>query len=411
MTPALQQLQRSNLKRSAYVPPEVWLLVFFQNTDPSHLYTVGRQVCSVWRTEIPKVIAKKYLEDPTMVQIHADCETSWCKRYTCLLGHGLGFSHYAGVMNDRIVFKPMSGAWGEDYEGGCTEPYIQPRNNTSQSLPAAYNCPRYIEQADGKHFDLPPRQIRIKWDSNYTELLALEVDFDKAEISFEWGPMLELFYREVAQLDRRYRQIAAAALQWLKQEDRTMTAVFLRTWKDQGVRREYRRELRHFRIKTWYCDVHNHEHAGDFDYPLLFQTPERVLGPCAEDKDEARRRKVEFEAYEMLRRMTVIADNVRYANEYGDFLRGAWETLSARVWSAETLADEEKPTEYTLFDDIIPRVVEDQTDDERALISGLEDPFTKAERAERHEREKHYCKIWLGRSRMQTASTAVAYHR
>ena len=78
----------------------------------------------------------------------------------------------------------------------------------------------------------------------------------------------------------------------------------------------------------------------------------------------------------------------------------SWTGETARVWSAETLADEEKPTEYTLFDDIIPRVVEDQTDDERALISGLEDPFTKAERAERHEREKHYCKIWLGRSRM-----------
>jgi hypothetical protein len=139
MTPTLQQLQRSNLKRSAYVPLEVWILIFFQHTDPSHLYTVGRQVCSVWRTEILKVIAKKYLEDPTMVQIHADCETSWCKRYTCLLGHGLGFSHYAGVMKDRIVFKPMSGAWGEDHEGECTEQHIQPRNNTSQSLLAAYN--------------------------------------------------------------------------------------------------------------------------------------------------------------------------------------------------------------------------------------------------------------------------------
>jgi hypothetical protein len=47
--------------------------------------------------------------------------------------------------------------------------------------------------------------------------------------------MLGLFYREVAQLDRRDRQIAAAALQWLKKEDRTMTAVFLRAWKDQDL--------------------------------------------------------------------------------------------------------------------------------------------------------------------------------
>jgi hypothetical protein len=66
MTPALQQLQRSNLKRSAYVPSlplEVWILIFFQNTDPSHLYTMGRQVCSAWRIEIPKVIAD-YGTDP-----------------------------------------------------------------------------------------------------------------------------------------------------------------------------------------------------------------------------------------------------------------------------------------------------------------------------------------------------------
>jgi len=99
---------RSELERSVYVPSlplESWILIFFQNTNPTHLYTVGRKVCSTWRTEIPKVIAKKYLEDPDMVQIRSNCQEAWHTRFTCLLGSELGFSHYQGT--SRAVFKPI----------------------------------------------------------------------------------------------------------------------------------------------------------------------------------------------------------------------------------------------------------------------------------------------------------------
>jgi hypothetical protein len=175
MTPALEQHHQPNLrklKRSAYVPSlplEVWILIFFQNTDPSHLYTIGRQVCSAWRTEIPKVIAKKYLEDPTMVQIHSHCETSRLKRFACLLGPELGFSHYQGSANDRAVFKPIYKALEapDHHEPECNTMYGRARRRGSQSvddlrLPIAHDHGNRIQHVGGKHVDLPPCQIRIK---------------------------------------------------------------------------------------------------------------------------------------------------------------------------------------------------------------------------------------------------------
>ena len=64
--------QTAERKGNFYLPPELWQRVFSQHTDPSQLWTAGRQVCSAWRSEIPKVFAKKYLENPDMVQIYFD---------------------------------------------------------------------------------------------------------------------------------------------------------------------------------------------------------------------------------------------------------------------------------------------------------------------------------------------------
>ena len=88
------------------LPPEVWQLISLQNTNPKHLWTVGRQVCSMWRSEIPKVIAKKYLEDPGMTQIHSDREMASemaSLGLTCLMGVKTIFSHYEN--KTRAVFK------------------------------------------------------------------------------------------------------------------------------------------------------------------------------------------------------------------------------------------------------------------------------------------------------------------
>jgi hypothetical protein len=86
------------------LPLELWLLIFSQHTDSKHLWINGRQVCSTWRSEIPKVIAKKYLEDPQMTQIHASCASAKEKHLACLMGQRLCFSHYEG--KTRAVFNP-----------------------------------------------------------------------------------------------------------------------------------------------------------------------------------------------------------------------------------------------------------------------------------------------------------------
>jgi hypothetical protein len=427
MTPYLPQLHRSSLnelKRGVYVPPlplELWILIFFQNTDPSHLYTVGRQVCSAWRTEIPKVIAKKYLEDPVMVQIHSDCDISHFKNFTCLLEHELGFSHYEG--NDRVVFKPIFRAEPGDHEDECTARYIRARNDKSQSvedlrLPLRRNPANYLEKVGGKHVDLPPCQIRIKWVSNDTELPKLRVDFEKGEISFEWKAMLELFFREAAILGRHDCLLATEAMQWLKEEDRSMTAVLLRTWKDRAAREQHRMDLRQFRIQNWFRDVHNHAHNGTFDEHFEdmalrafrnLEWPEPCIRLCAEDREEVRLEESQWEAYNMLRRMEIVTEDRKFPHGYGEYLDADWEMLSAKVWSVETPADEKRLERQMLFSSDLsnrhlwPNVIENQTDGERALVYDLEYPSAKAEKEKeketRHEREMHYCESWLGRSR------------
>jgi hypothetical protein len=53
-----------------YLPPEIWNRIFFYNTGHTSLWSVGRKVCSTWRSEIPEVFVKKYLENEDMVQVY-----------------------------------------------------------------------------------------------------------------------------------------------------------------------------------------------------------------------------------------------------------------------------------------------------------------------------------------------------
>lgn len=192
MTPNLQKLHRSThqkLKRNVYVPSlplDVWILIFLQNIDPSHLYTTGRQVCSHWRSEIPKVIARKYLEDPAMVQIRSDCAMSCSQGFACPLGSELSFCHYRG--KEKAVFKPVRKT--ERSQGECSAQLSRARNSKSRNLDdfrlaVAHNHFRDTEGVDGRSVDCPPYFIRIKWGANDIELPGLEVDFDKVKISFE----------------------------------------------------------------------------------------------------------------------------------------------------------------------------------------------------------------------------------
>ena len=449
MTPALQRLPRSSLKSSVYVPSlplELWILIFFQNTDPSHLYTVCRQVCSSWRTEIPRVIAKKYLEDPAMVQIHSNCENSWCMQFTCLLEYELGFSHYEG--HDRAVFKPIFHADHAEqafHEDECTAQYIRARDRESQSVDDfrfhdAPDFPRHIvEKVNGKRVDLPLYQIRIKWVSNDTELPGLQVDFAKGEISFEWQRMLELFFREAAVLDRHDSRLATEAMEWLDEEERSIAAVLVRTWKDQAARESHRMEVRRERIKDWYRTVHDHKHSGRWDkhheeMPLGafrgLEWPEKCIRPCAEDTGEKETMRLRHEAYDALRLMDWIVHDRKVPAWNGPEIASYWETLANNILFAET-----RGNEYRIMNDILrperirrllsrendPRpVVYDDWDQEDNLHPSArfaywamvqnsledtddhqsEDLSTKAKPHERREKEKGYAAIWLGRSRL-----------
>jgi len=101
------------------LPLELWLLIFSQYTDPQQLWITGRQVCSTWRSEIPKVIAKKYLENPQMTQIHAHCLSARRKHLACLMGRVLRFSHYEG--KTRAVFKPAPREWDRPHDQECRD--------------------------------------------------------------------------------------------------------------------------------------------------------------------------------------------------------------------------------------------------------------------------------------------------
>jgi hypothetical protein len=450
MTPALEQHHQPNLrklKRSAYVPSlplEVWILIFFQNTDPSHLYTIGRQVCSAWRTEIPKVIAKKYLEDPTMVQIHSHCETSRLKRFACLLGPELGFSHYQGTANDRAVFKPIYKALEapDHHEPECNTMYGRARRRGSQSvddlrLPIAHDHGNRIQHVGGKHVDLPPCQIRIKWVSNDTELPGLEVDFAKGEVSFQWQPMLELFYREAAALDRHDSRLAAEAMEWLDAEDRSIADVLVRTWKDRAARESRRMMLRCKRIKDWYCNVHNHKHSGRFDtcYEDMalrgfqgLEWPEKRIRPCAEDSDEKERMKLRYQAYSALGLVDWIVYDRKVPTWNRNEIASYWETLATRILFAETPVDEHRSMDEITRTELFRRLEDtttqpllnmefDHEDDlhpcgQSAYWTSVQTPredsddyqtendSTKAKLHERREKEKVYAAIWLGRSRV-----------
>jgi len=361
-----------------------------------------------------------------MVQIHSNCENCYFAHFTCLLEHELGFSHYQGPRNDRAVFKPVYTLSEVYHQEECTERYVHTRNSKSRSvddlrLPLRHYQCNYSEKVGGKHVDLPPCQIQIKWVSNDTELPGLQVDFEKGEISFEWQAMLERFFREAAILDKHDCALAAEAMQWLKEEDRSMTAVLLRTWKDRAAREQCRMGLRQFRIKKWYRDLHNHEHSGIFDADYEDMTlvvlrclewPKSSLLPLlgedirSEDKEEARFKASRWEANNMLRRMEIITETRGASHGYGDYLDGDWETLSAKAWAAETYDAQERLEHQILFPNsthnrhLWPNVVEDQTEEVRALACDLEDPSAKAEREKRREREWQYCEIWLGRARI-----------
>jgi len=171
-----------------YLPPEIWQRIFFQHTDPYSLWTTGRKVCSTWRAGIPKVFAKKYLENNDMVQIYFDLGQRPVEgMLTDLTYVEMVFNRYEEKTKDRCVFVATPGMIWPQY------PVFPTNFNQSVERERFAEWQRKLDlylgvdaeaRAKGGRFDLAPYQIRIKGVTNDTELPKLEYDFEKREISF-----------------------------------------------------------------------------------------------------------------------------------------------------------------------------------------------------------------------------------
>jgi hypothetical protein len=165
-----------------------------------------------------------------------------------------------------------------------------------------------LEEAGGRRCDIPPYEIWIKWDKTDTELPCLEVNFEKREISFEWQRMLELFYREVAVLDKRDREFAKEATEWLNQEKPEFSAVLHRALEDLDARRDHHKKLRRDRIEKQCREIHGQNRCG-----FIYTAGERMLENrllrrfhnvrCAEDEEQTQMKKDQEEAMHHLQRI------------------------------------------------------------------------------------------------------------
>jgi hypothetical protein len=344
------------------LPLELWLLIFSQNTDPKHLWITGRQVCSTWRSKIPKVIAKKYLECPQMTQIHASCTSAKEKHLACMMGHQSCFSHYES--KTRAVFKHSPLKLDRHYSQECRDQITSAKETGSRSIgffqlgrpTGPLSGETCLEEAGGRRCDIPPYQIWIKWDKTDTELPCLEVDFEKREISFEWQRMLELFYGEIEVLDRRDRKLAKEATEWLDQEKPDFTAVLHRAVADLDSRRDHHRKVRRNRIDKQYREIHGQNRCGFTNTANERMLELRLLRRfhnvrCAEDEEQKQMKKDQEEAMHHLHRIDHISKRPlhfppppgeeplelmvlweRYIDEKGVEGGSALEALRARHW-------------------------------------------------------------------------------
>jgi hypothetical protein len=251
----------------------------------------------MWRSEIPKVIAKKYLEDPKTTQIHSDCEITGDMDVTCLMGSELIFSHYEN--KTRTVFRGRPEQGG--HEKFCIQCRETAREKKSRSLDdfliKGATCDLCFGKPTSPRCDLPPYQIRIKWEANDTELPDLEADFANRAASFEWQGMFEMFFHEAAVLSRSDNDIATEALQWLDREKPSMASVILRAWGYYEARRERRKQVRRNLIKRRNNEIHPGRHIGSFDTEFEskvlqgFQELESPKVDPTEDKEEEEMKK------------------------------------------------------------------------------------------------------------------------
>jgi hypothetical protein len=235
----------------------------FQHTHPNSLWTDGRQVCSTWRSEIPKVFAREYLENPDMVQIYFDCGTSRVEGVNCQMGAEMVFDRYEGGAKNRCVFSENPLTTGRK-NSGHSETFKQ-TYELRKRCAWRTGLQDYLggdpgAREGGVNFDLPPHQIRIKSAANDSELPNLEFDVPKREISFEWKGMFDCFYGEAARQEKRDHAVMSEAAKCLSAgSNSSIVGAMALSKRNKATRRANRKAIRRERIKKWYLENHNLE--------------------------------------------------------------------------------------------------------------------------------------------------------
>jgi len=274
------------------------------------LWTAGRQVCSTWRSEIPKVFAKKYLENPDMVQIYFDLGCERIEGSNCFMAAEMVFSRYEGEANKRCVFAEHSSTAGSTRR---TSDKFSQRYERVKTLLWRDGLSMYLggdpgAREDGGRFDLPPYQVRIKTRARDSELPKLAFEFNKREISFEWAHMFTQFFLESTMLANAESKIMTESMQRLEGGNPTIVDDLAHKKKRSETLRNAAKDVRRHRIKRFYLD--NHDYVFK-DYLFEEEEEDRALEAiqeyelhgdftrCAEDTEEKRRAEAHAESRDM----------------------------------------------------------------------------------------------------------------
>jgi hypothetical protein len=252
--------QNTAKKQSYYLPLELWQRIFFQHTDLNQLWIAGRQVCSLWRSEIPKVFAKKYLENPDMVQMYFDLGGERIEGEECFMAAKLVFSRYEGEFNKRCVFTESSSTNGRARmePNSFNQKYERCKHRVWRDGVKRYLGIHAGVRKDGGRFDLPPHQICIKSRARDSELPKLAFESNKREISFEWEGMFTQFFLESAMLADAEAKIMTESIQWLEDGNPTIVGAMAHKKKRSEALRNAAKNVRRHRIKRFYLDNHNY---------------------------------------------------------------------------------------------------------------------------------------------------------
>ncbi|KAI8941855.1 hypothetical protein NX059_003053 [Plenodomus lindquistii] len=243
----------------ASLPPEVWINVFRYHTDYTHLWLTCRAVSSSLRACVEYAFAEHFLDS---VRIDWQLErynlggksrrpelpvTFDRRRLQRVDAEAIGPKHNA---KDMAIFRDKR-----------PKSEVTAASATGKKARQEYDrvMKRWEENVRGYKPEMPNYTISIQGIVNDTPLPGLTIDVDKREVSFEWKPMLQLFYREslrLRTLKAQYQRDTALKIRAnnrkLAKGEKLMPADYPLSWAAAEV--ELRKEIRRARLREHYAD-------------------------------------------------------------------------------------------------------------------------------------------------------------